>query len=329
MSYCNRLRRTVFGVVVMTVGSVGIVHAQSSVFPTRPITFSVAYTPGSANDILVRIVSPDLGKQLGQIIVVDNKPGAGGSIGMASVAKSKPDGYTLGVGSTATMAVNRALYKNLPYDPLIDFTPVIKLAATPNVLVVPASSPVMNVADLVKAMGVKRLNYSSPGNGTTQHLAGVLFTKLVGKPAEHIPFKGPAEAVTALLGGQVDFGFVSLPSALAQIQDGKIRALAVTPPKPTPSMPNVPSLSSAGLDGFEKTDVWFGMIVPTGTPDAILQQLHSAAVKTLSNSDVKAKLAAAGYEPAPPASATDFSQFVREQVAFWADLVKSSGASVD
>ena len=307
----------------------GNVVAQAAAFPVRPLTFVVAYTPGSANDILVRIVAPELGNQLGQPVVVDNKPGAGGAIGTAFVAKSKPDGYTLALGSTATLAVNRALFKNLPYDPLRDFTPVIKLAATPNVLVVPASSSAQGAQELGKLMAARKLNFSSPGNGTTQHLAGVLFNKLIGQPAEHVPYKGPSEAVTALAAAQIDYGFVSLPSALGQIQQGRLRALGVTPLTPVAALPNVPSLASAGLAGFDKTDVWFGMAVPAGTPEAIVQVLHRAAAKTLENAEVRAKLAAAGYLPAAPAPAAEFQQFVRDQVSFWADLVKSSGASVD
>ena len=303
--------------------------AQGTAYPNRPVTFVVAYTPGSANDILVRIVAPELGNQLGQPVVVDNKPGAGGSIGTALVAKSKADGYTIGLGSTSTMAINRALYKNLAYDPLKDFVAVIKLASTPNVLAVPSSSSAGSVQELGKLMGSKKLNFSSPGNGTTQHLAGVLFNKLIGHTAEHVPFKGPAEAVTALSAGQIDFGFVSLPSALGQIQQGRLRALGVTPLSPTAALPSVPSLSSSGLNGFDRTDVWFGIVLPSGTPEPIVQGIHRAASKTLENAEVRSKLAAAGYLPAAPASATDFQQFVREQVAFWADLVKTSGATVD
>lgn len=298
-------------------------------YPQRPLAIVVGYTPGSANDILVRLVAPDLGDRLGQAIVVHNKPGAGGSIGMTAAANAKPDGYTLGLASTATMAINPALYRSLSYDPLKDFTPTIKLATTPNVLVVPASSPIQTVPDLIRTMGTKVLNYSSPGNGTTQHLTGVMFAQLVGHRAEHIPFKGPAEAVVALATAQLDYGFASLPSALGQIRENRLRALAVTPPEPVPTLPSVPSLSRFGLSGFEKTDVWFGLVVPAGTPSDVVQDLHRAATQTLKNAEVRDRLAGAGYEPARPASAEEFAQFVREQVAFWADLVKTSGATVD
>lgn len=304
------------------------VRAQGK-YPDRPITYIVAYTPGSANDILVRIMAPELGTNLGGTIVVENRPGAGGTVGMAAVARSRPDGYTLGLGSTATMAVNRALYKKLPYDPLVDFQPVVPFASTPNVLVVPANSSVRSTQELITRMDGKKLNYSSPGNGTTQHLAGVLFTNVTGKQAEHVPYRGPAEAVQALVSGEVDYGFASLPSAIGQIRSGRLRLLGATPLKPPPSLPEARSLASQGLAGFDRTDVWFGLVVPTGTPEPVVRALEQASLKTLSNADVRSKLTAAGYDPAPPATPKEFSDFVKDQVAFWTELVKKSGATVD
>ena len=304
--------------------------AQPATYPSHALTYVVAYTPGSANDILVRIVAPALGRELGQTIVVDNKPGAGGTLGTALVAKAKPDGYTLGLGSTATVAINRALFARLNYDPLNDFTPVIAFATTPNVLVVPASSPVKTVAELKRAAAARSLNYSSPGIGTTQHLAGVLLERhLPAGAAVHVPFKGPAEQVTAIASGQVDFGFVSLPSGLALIRDGRLRALGITPLEPIAALPGVPSLASAGLSGFDGAGVWFGLVVPAGTPDAVVNRLHAASTQVLAQPEVQAKLAAAGYEPATPASRESFDRFVHEQVRFWEELVRRSGATAD
>ncbi|MFY9514057.1 MAG: tripartite tricarboxylate transporter substrate binding protein [Rubrivivax sp.] len=304
--------------------------AAQPAYPSRPINFVVAYTPGSANDILVRIVAPALGRELGQNVVVDNKPGAGGTLGTATVAKAKPDGYTLGLGSTATIAINRALFAKLSYDPWKNFTPVIAFGSTPNVLVVPASSPVKSFADLKQAAAAKSLNYSSPGNGTTQHLAGVLLERdLAPGTAAHIPFKGPAEQVSAVAGGQVDFGFASLPSAQALIRDGRVRGLGVTPLEPLAALPQVPTLASLGLKGYDSAGVWFGLVVPAGTPEPVLRTLHAAASRALADPDVKNKLVAAGYEPAAPASAESFARFVGEQVRFWEDLVKRSGATME
>lgn len=307
-----------------------IAQGPVAAFPDRPLTFIVAYTPGSANDILVRIVAPALGRELGQGVAVDNKPGAGGTIGTAAVARAKADGYTLGLGSTATVAINRALFPRLAYDPLKDFTPVIAFGSTPNVLVVPAASPVRSLADLRRAAAIRSLTYSSPGNGTTQHLAGVLFERdLAPGTALHVPYKGPAEQVTAVAGGQVDFAFASLPSALALVRDGRLRALGATPLEPLPSLPAVPPLASLGLNGYDGAGVWFGLVVPAGTPDPVVQRLHEASTRALADPDVLAKLKAAGYEPAPPASREAFARFVGEQVRFWDGLVRRSGASLE
>lgn len=308
-------------------GLPGMLRAQRR-FPAKVLTYIVAYTPGSANDILVRILAPELGQQLGQNIIVDNKPGAGGSIGMAAVAHARPDGYTLGLGSTATMAINRALYKNLPYDPLRDFASVVKFASTPNVLVVPASGPVKTLKDL-KPRDRKSLMFSSPGNGTTQHLAGVLFSSETKLQTEHIPYRGPAESVMAVASGEVDFSMASLPSALAQIKAGRLRVLGCTSLKPPPSLPDARSLADMGLPGFERTEVWFGLVVPTSTPADAVEALEQASIRTLASARIREQLEQAGYQPANPKVEGKFDPFVREQVAFWADLVKQAGASID
>lgn len=308
-------------------------HAQSGTFPERPISIMVPYTPGSATDILARIVAAELTVHLGQSVIVENRPGAGGSIGTTAVARAKTDGYALCVVSTATMGINPALYRSLSYHPLRDFTPVIKLASTPNILLVPGQSPITSTQDLLRRMKAKEkdkaFQYNSGGAGTTQHLTGVLLTRMAGANADHVPYRGPAEAVTALFSAQVDFGFQALPAAVSAVKGGRVRALGISSNKPSVALPDVPSLAAAGLDGFDKTDVWFGIAAPKDTPDAVVQILHRGFVKTLSNPAIQAKLAAAGFDPAPPAPASEFGQLIRDQVAFWADLVKASGASAD
>lgn len=298
-------------------------------YPDKTITVIVSFTPGSANDILVRTITPDLSKLLNQSIVVDNKPGAGGSIGTGLVAKAPGDGYTIGLGSTATLAINPALFKKVNYNSLKDFKGVAYLASTPNILVVPASSPAKNINELVELMKKKRLNYSSPGNGTTQHLTGVLFVNQVGSPAEHIPFKGPAEAIVALASGEVDYGFASLASAIPQIKAGRIRGLAITSLNQIADLPNVPTMDSLGYKGFEKTAVWFGLVVPSSTPDSIVQIIHQNTMKVLQNTEVRKKLITAGYDPASPMPASAFQSLINEQVVFWKELVAVSGASID
>ncbi|MDB5828700.1 MAG: hypothetical protein JWQ73_2920 [Variovorax sp.] len=298
-------------------------------YPDHPLTFVVAYTPGSANDILVRIIAPALGRELGQAIVVENRPGAGGTLGGAQVAKAAPDGYTLGLGSTATVAINRALFKGLSYDPWKSFAPVIPFGTTPNVLVASPASGITSIASLKAAAGARPLNYSSSGNGTTQHLAGVLLQQTLGlRTTEHVPFKGPAEQVAAIAGNQVDFGFVSLPSGQALIRDGRLRALGVTSTRPAASLPQVPTLAAAGLKGFEQTGVWFGLVVAAGSPTSVIQRLHGAAARALAEPDLQKRLTDAGYELSSPSSPAEFSAFVEEQVGFWQQLVTSSGAVV-
>ena len=306
-------------------------QAQSADYPSRPVSFVVAYTPGSANDILARILAPELAINLGQNVVVENKPGAGGSIGVGLVARAKSDGYTLGLVSTSTMAINPAIYRSVPYDPIKDFAVVIKLATTPNILTVPGKSPVASTQDLIRRMKSKEneVQYGSSGNGTAQHLEAALMAKVVGGRAEHVPYRGPAEQLIALVAGQVDFGFFALPAALAYVRDGRLRALGITTLAPSELLPSVPSLSSAGLEGFDKTGIWWGVAVPSGTPDAVVQTLHRGFTKTLASPTVRAALAAAGFDPAPPAPTTEFTQFVRDQIRFWADTVKTTGASVN
>lgn len=306
-----------------------IQHVSAQSYPDRPITFVVAYTPGSANDILVRIISPELGKLLNQNIIVDNKPGAGGSIGTGFVARAPGDGYTLGLGSTSTLAINPVLFKKVNYNTLKDFKGVSYLASTPNILVVPSSSPIKSVRELVELMGRKSLNYSSPGNGTTQHLTGVLFINQVGIPAEHIPFKGPAEAIASVAAGEIDFGFASLASALPQIKAGRIRGLAVTASSRIADLPDVPTMESFGYKGFEKTAVWFGVVVPFNTSDSVINMLHQNLSKTLQNPEVRKKLIGAGYDPASHMTIEGFQNLIKDQIIFWKDLVLTSGATVD
>lgn len=307
------------------------VQAQTAAFPDRPVNIVVTYTPGSATDILARIVASDMSVHLGQNVIVENKPGAGGSIGTTSVARAKNDGYTLCVVSTATLGINPALYRSLNYDPVRDFTPVIKLASTANILLVPAQSPFASAQELFRRLKEKdkAFQYNSGGNGTTQHLTGVMLTRLAGATADHVPYRGPAEAVTALLSSQVDFGFQALPAAVSAVKSGRLRGLGITSNKASTALPEVPSLSATGLEGFDRTDVWFGIVAPKDTPDAVVQILHNGFSKALANPAIQAKLTAAGFDPAVPAPAGEFGQFIREQVGFWAELVKASGASAD
>jgi tripartite-type tricarboxylate transporter receptor subunit TctC len=235
--------------------------------------------------------------------------------------------------SNPVMAINPWLYRNPPYDPIRDFAPVIRLANTPNLLLVSAQSPVRSVQDLMRRMKERRkenaFQYASSGNGTGQHLEGVMLAKLAGASADHVPYRSVPDQLTALAGGQVDFAFSTLSSSISFVKSGRLRALGITSTQPSALLPDVPSLSSVGLSGFEKTDTWLGIITQKETPDAVMQTLHRAFAKVLGNPDIQAKLVAAGFDPAPLVPAGEFAQFIRDQFAFWGELVKMSGASND
>jgi tripartite-type tricarboxylate transporter receptor subunit TctC len=246
------------------------------------------------------------------------------------VARAPADGYTLGLGSTATLAVNPALFRRLAYDPKSDFTLVTLMATTPNVVVVPTSSTVWDMASLVsraREVGGRSLRFSSPGNGTTQHLAGVLLNQGATMSGEHVPYRGPAEAVQALAAGEVEWGFASLPSAVGQIRGGLLRALAIS--TPNPALPDVSTLAAQGFQGFEETDVWFGSMVPRATPAPVVARLHHAMRAVLDAPGFDARLAQAGYAPAPRMTPAEFAAFAGRQIDFWGRLVQASGASID
>lgn len=329
------LVRAFFTIAVgATVLGVPCAHAQSGTYPDRLISIVVPFTPGSAADILARIFASELTTDLGQNVIVENKTGAGGSMGTTAVARAKNDGYTLLVVSNSTIAINPALYRNLTFDPIKDFTPVIKLASTPNLLLVPAQSPASSAQDLIRRMKERekqnaRLQYNSIGNGTTQHLLGVLFAKLVSANADHVPYRSVPDQLTALVSGQVDFGFCALPSSVSFVKSGRLRALGTTSTVPLVMLPDVPTLSSAGLKEFDKTNLWFGVVAPKDLPEAVRQTLHRAFATALDKQAIQKKLAAMGFDAAPAAPASEFAQLVRDQVAFWAGLVKMSGASND
>ena len=302
-------------------------NAQSERYPSRPVSLVVPYGPGSANDLLARKLAPELAANLRQSVVVENKPGAGGSLGTAVIAKAKPDGYTIGMAGSATMGVNPNLYSSLPYDVRKDLAPLVKIATTPNVLVVPAQSEITTLPEFMARMKVQRLRYASLGNGTTQHLASTMLARQVGTDADHIPYRSAGDALTALLSAQVDFAFYPVPSIISYIRDGRVRAVAAT--SPSADLPDVPALETAGLKDFRKVDVWFGLAAPAGLPAAVAKVLHEALEKTLSNPATQTQLRALGYTLSPVASQAEFSEFVADQLSFWGELIKVSGTRIE
>jgi tripartite-type tricarboxylate transporter receptor subunit TctC len=302
--------------------------AAAQNYPSRPVHLVVGFTPGGGVDINARLLAPKLAEIIGQSVIVDNKPGAGTNIANEFVAKAAPDGYTLLFNSPA-VAINMSLTKNPPYDALRDFTAVSVFSESTNILVVPAALPVNSPRDLVALAREKpdALNYSSAGNGTTQHLAAELFKLRTGSSIQHVPYKGSAPSIAALIAGQVQLSFINPLAIGPHVKTGRLRALAVAGTKRTALMPEVPTLKEAGIEGVE-VPLWFGMLAPAATPREIVGTLSAAVAKAAHDPDTRKRLAEQGAEPVG-SSAEEFGRLLRDDVAKWAEVVKVSGARAD
>jgi tripartite-type tricarboxylate transporter receptor subunit TctC len=298
-------------------------------YPTRPITLIVPYAPGGGNDVLARGVAEPMSKALGQQIVIENRGGAGGSIGTRQVAKSAPDGYTLGLGGTGTLAVDPTLYPNVGYDPRKDFAPVGLIATSPLIVLVNPSVPAHNVQELIALAKAQpgKLNYASAGKGSGIHLGTVLFAITAGIEITHVPYRGTGPALTDLLGGHVAMFFSSLPSAVGLVKDGKLRALGVTGLKRSPIFPEVPTVAEQGLPGFEAV-LHYGIVAPAGTPRPIVDKLNAALREALNSADVHRRIATEGAEPLPTTPDEYAADIDREETK-WSALVKKSGAKAE
>jgi tripartite-type tricarboxylate transporter receptor subunit TctC len=294
----------------------------------RPIRIVVPFGPGGFTDVAARILQKELAPAIGQPIVIENKPGAGSTIGTTDVARSAPDGYSLVMIST-THVISPHLYKQIPYDPIKDFTPVMKLAEGPYVLVVHPSLPVKNVADLIALAKAKpnTIDYASSGNGSAQHLVGALFVAMAGAPLSHVPYKGSSQAMNDVLGGIVKVSFVGVPNALANLQAGKIKALAVTTKKRYAELPDVPTLDEAGVKGYDAT-IWLGLLAPPGTPRDIVDKLNTSITKILSTPDARKLMASAGVDVAT-SSPEDFATLMQSELERWGKVVRETGATVN
>ena len=286
------------------------------------------YAPGGPVDLSARLIAPRLQQSLGQPVIVENKPGAGGNIGADFVAKSAPDGYTLVMGAIATHAINPALYKNFPYDPVRDFRHIALLVQVPNVLVVNDDLPARSVAQLIHLLKEKpgKLDFASGSTGSTGHLAGELFKQLTGTDMIHIPYKGSAPAVSDLLAGRVALMFDNLASALPNIQAGKVRALAVTTLRRSSFLPDLPTLDESGLKGFDMT-TWWGLMAPAQTPQPVVDRLAAECTKALS--ELSERWRAMGSELPAVRTPGEFTAFVERERNLYAALVKRSGATAD
>ncbi|CAG9173235.1 Bug family tripartite tricarboxylate transporter substrate binding protein [Cupriavidus pinatubonensis] len=302
---------------------------QAQAYPNKPIRMVVGFPSGGAPDTLARIVSEKISPSWGQPVVVDNKPGAGGNIGAEAVAHALADGYTLAMGTVGTHSINGALYSKMPYDMVKDFTPVILVATTPNVLVVHPGVPAKNVAELIALAKAKPggLTFGTPGVGTSLHVAGELFNSMAGVKITHVPYKGRAMAIPDLLGGHITMMFDNLPSALPVVKEGKLRALGVTSAKRSPSAPDIPTLAEQGLRGFE-ADSWFAIFAPANTPKDVVAKLNAEFNRIYSLPDVQAKLKTLGLDPVlgTPEKLADYQ---RSEIAKWAKVVKESGAKAE
>ncbi|MGH6770341.1 MAG: Bug family tripartite tricarboxylate transporter substrate binding protein [Xanthobacteraceae bacterium] len=298
--------------------------ALSQAWPNRPIQVVSPFSAGNANDLVARVVLDQVSKQLGQTIVFENRPGGGGTIGAASVARAKPDGYTILIHSSS-FAASRVLHKKLPFDTLKDFLPVAMFGVQPSVLVCAPSKGYKTVADIVKAAKAKpgALNYASAGVGAASHMAAERFLASAGIKVQHIPFRGPIEAFTEVMAGRIDFYFLPISPALPNIQNGKLAAIAVSTPARAPSLPNVPTTKEAGYPGAAYL-FWGGLFLPVKAPAAIADRLHAETTKALALSDVQARLAKLGVQPMPMTRA-EFDKFFREDVTSTIKLAKEIG----
>lgn len=305
-------------------------HAQSPAvanYPDHPIKLVVGYTPGGGNDVAARLIAKELTEILHQTIMVENRPGAGTNIGASYVARSAPDGYTLTLSSTA-LAVNVTLYPKLDYDAVKDFDPVAIFAEAPNLLIVNPKLPVNSVADLI-AYGKKhtgKLNYSSAGSGSTQHLAGELFKTKAGITATHVPYKGSAPSLTAVISGEADFTFVNIPSSKQLVESGQVKALAITSSKRFPAVPDIPTMAEAGVTGMEVA-TWYSILTPAGTPRPIIDKLNAAVNQAVAKPEFRKVLEDLGTAPMSE-TPEFFKKFLAEEIVRWREIVRQSHATV-
>jgi len=316
------------GLSTLVGAALAVPFAAHAKYPDRPVRVIVGFPAGGSTDVVARIISKELTDGLGQSFVVENRPGAGSNIAAEQVARAEPDGYTL-YFVAVTSAINQTLYPNLNFNLLKDFAPIGMGAQVPNILVVNPNLPVKTVQELVTYAKAHpgKLAFASSGSGTSIHMAGELFKIEAGIDALHIPYKGSAPALTDLIGGQVQFDFDNMPSAWPHVQTGKLRALAVTTQKRSPTAPDIPTMIESGFPNFDVSS-WFGLLAPAGTPPEVIKALNAVMVKAQDDPEVQARftqLGAVGAKQTPE----EFGAFVKAEVEKWAPVVKASGARVD
>ena len=311
--------------IAATAGVLGMVAPAHAGFPDRPIKLVVPFTAGGPTDALARNLAEGLRQQLNQTVVVENKGGAGANIGAEFVANSPADGYTLLFGTSGPLAINTSLFKKLSYDPVKSFDPVIMIGKLPNVLSVHPSLPITNIKELVAySKDGKQLSYSSSGMGSSTHLAGILFSSMTGADLLHVPYRGAAQAMTDLLGGQVQMSFSDVFTSAPHIKEGTLRPIGVTTVERTSILPDVPTFDELGLKGFD-VSVFFGVVVPKGTPKEAVAKLNAALIEALKDPNIKAAMDRQGIIPATSSTPEYLAQFMASEIPRWRDVLKQVG----
>ena len=299
------------------------VLAQS--WPAKPIRFIVSFPPGGSADLVARAIAPRMSERLGQQVVVENRPGAGGNIGVDAVAKSAPDGYTIGLAAAGALSVNPSLYPSMPFDPQKHLAPISMLAMIPFLLVAHPSAP-PTLKEVLDAAKKQSMNYGHGGNGSAMHLSGELLKMMSGSNLVPVAYKGSGPVAADVLGGQVPLGIVDVPSAIANVKAGKLRALAVTTRTRISTLPDVPTFAEAGVPGYESIG-WFGAVAPAGTPGPIIQRLNAEMGAALAQPDVRERIIASGAEPLTDSPA-EFAGMIRDETRKWAEVIRRGGVTV-
>ncbi len=313
--------------VVAAIAAGPVVHAQA--YPAKPLRMVVPFPPGGGTDLMGRMIGQKLGEAFGHNVVIDNRGGAGGSIGTENVAKSPPDGYTIGLASVTTLSMNPLLYPKLGFDPVRDLAPIGLFATTPQIVVVHPSLPVRTLKELIAFARARpgQINYGTAGSGTSPHLSTELFRTLAGIDLVHVPYKGSSPAVTDLVGGHVSLMVNNMPTLLPLVKAGKVRALAVASRERSPVAPEVPTAAEAGFPGYE-VDIWYGVVAPAGISREVVARLNAELQRAAGAADVRERLGAQGAVPAG-GSAEAFGQLIRNELERWRKVVRASGARVD
>jgi len=323
----NTTRQRMLAAVIACAAAALAAGTAAQDYPTKPIRMIVGFAPGGGTDATARPIALKLGDLLGQQVIVDNRPGAGGNIATDIVAKSNPDGYTVLMGTIAALSINPSLYSKLPFDPDKDFAPVTQAVDSTNVLSLHPSVPASSVKELIALAKTKSLSFGSSGVGGTGHLAGELFNVMAGTKLVHIPYKGGGPAMIDLVGGQVQVVFATGASAVPQIRSGKIKGLAVTTLKRSALMPELPTIAESGLAGYDANN-WYGVLVPAKTPRAIVTRLNKEIVKVLNMPDVKTILFNQGLDAAPTTPEA-FGAYIKSERVKWAKVIKAAGIKAE